>query len=136
MSSRTRNDFVVGVLYYGLAMALTAFGLLGMFSIGLPFLLLGITLFALGPHRHRRAVFWPPTLGVLALTAGFVLTAPLGCTATATDVDQIGTTKCTNLIGIDYSGRSPYRAPLLPALAIGVAAAGATMATARWLLSR
>ena len=53
--------------YTALVLALIAFGMLGIMSIGFPFLLVGLTLAALRTYRHRPGVFWP----VLALVVGF-----------------------------------------------------------------
>lgn len=72
------------VSHWVLVAVLVIFGFLTGFSIGMPFLLLGIVLAVLAPCRHRRSVFWPPVLAVPALVAGYLLVAPLGCTATTT----------------------------------------------------
>ena len=124
--------------YWVLVVVLVMFGVLTGFSIGLPFLLLGVVLAILAPYRHRPSLFWPPVLAVLALVTGFVLVAPLGCTATATS-RGLGTTNhtvCTNAVGIDYSGDGIYNPSLLPALLVGVAAAVIVATVARMVLRR
>jgi len=96
---------------------LIAFGFVAIASIGMPFLLLGMTLALLGPYRHRPEVFWPPLIAILTLVVGFLLVAPVTCRGTETS------TVCDNLIGIDYSGAGDYNPSLLPALFAGLGSA-------------
>ena len=125
-------------VYWMVALALITFGLLAMFSFGVPFFVLGLALVAFGPFRNRPAVFWPAIGSVIAFFVGYVLVAPLGCTTTAVPerpedaaVGASGgtmpTTVCTNVLGIDYSGSGNYQPPLRPALITGffLAAVGA-----------
>lgn len=122
--------------YWVLVAALVVFGFLTGFSIGMPFLLLGIVLAVLAPCRHRRSVFWPPVLAVPALVAGYLLVAPLGCTATTTSPGGRAEvrTVCTNVVGVDYSGFGNYNPSLLPALLVGGAAAVVVAVMARLVL--
>ena len=73
----------MSALYWVLVWLLIAVGLATVFSIGLPLLLLGATLAVLSSFRDRPRVFWPWLLGVVGFIGGYVLIAPLGCTATA-----------------------------------------------------
>jgi hypothetical protein len=123
--------------YWILAAILIAFGVIGLASIGLPFLLVGLTLLFLAPHRAKPATFWPALLAVLAFIAGYVLVSPLSCTESAlAGSGQLGHTSCFNLLGIDYAGRGVYNPPLWPALLAGVAAGLMTGFVSRWILSR
>lgn len=127
--------------YWALAVLLIAFGVLAILSIGLPFLATGLALVALAPLRDRPGVFWPWLAGVVALFVGYVLVAPLACSAResataagsdrpdAAEVGADGVT-CMNLAGIDYTGGPGYDPPLWPAAIAGVITAlGAGAAT-------
>jgi peptidoglycan/LPS O-acetylase OafA/YrhL len=122
--------------YWLLVAVLTIFGALTGFTIGIPFLLLGIVLAVLAPYRHRRRVFWPPVIAVPAFVLGFVLVAPLGCTATGTAPGEPAArhTVCSNAIGIDYSGPGSYNPSLMPALLAGMATALVGAVVARLVL--
>jgi hypothetical protein len=109
-------------LFMPLAMLFTLFGVVAMFSIGLPFVILGLGMIALWPLRSRRNVFTSLVLGLFAFVLVGVLVAPGGCTATATASGTGGAVTCTNLLGIDYAGTVPYSAPLWPALLAGAGA--------------
>lgn len=134
-------------VYWVLALALLGFGFLAMFSIGAPFFALGLALVVLAPFRQRPAIFWPAIGGVLAFFVGYVLVAPLGCTAQATMREAAGTsggggseiagaTVCASLLGIDYSGAGTYNPPLWPALIAGLATAAAIAVVIRVLVAR
>jgi hypothetical protein len=129
------------VLYYGLAMAFVAFGLMGILTIGLPFLLSGLLLIGLGPVRHRRDVLWPPLVGVWVFAAAYVLAGPLGCASSGGGPVKPGLspsqqTTCSNPIGFDYSGGANYNPPLMPAVLAGVVAGSTAGWAARRLLGR
>jgi hypothetical protein len=110
--------------YWAIVVALILFGSLGIFSIGAPFLLLGVTLAVLSPWRTRRDVLATGMLVIVAFVVGYVLVAPLSCTATAIsrlgEAQSEGTTICRNLLGIKYEGSGAYNPSLLPALLAGV----------------
>jgi hypothetical protein len=124
--------------YWLLAVALVL-GVVAVFSIGAPFLLLGLALLVLGPLRSNRAVFWPAIAGALGFICAFVLVTPLGCSSTVsptagqtrTALQAAQRVECGNIMGIEYSGTGDYRAPLLPALVAGLAGAGAAAAVVR-----
>ena len=126
--------------YWLVAVACILFGLVALPSIGGPFLLVGVTLLALGPVRHRSEIFRPVVAGVLFFILAYVLVAPGGCTNVITlkSVRREGayraapaeppTTECGSLIGLDYSGASTYEPPLWPAF-LAASAAGVISAT-------
>jgi hypothetical protein len=121
--------------YWLLVAALVVFGLLAIFSIGMPFLTLGITLVVLGRWRCRPRIFWPPLAGVLSFFVGFVLIAPWSCTTTAAaSGDPEAFTTCSNVLGLNYSGGGSYNPPLWPALVVGLALAVAGTAATRRVL--
>jgi hypothetical protein len=117
--------------YWLLTAALIVFGFIGGFTIGQPFLLLGVTMLVLGPFRGRPLVFWPPMLGVLAFVVAFMAIAPFSCTGTAVlDGSSLGgsggSTVCTTLIGIRYESEGIVNPSLLPGVVTGVLAGLAT----------
>lgn len=121
--------------YWIAAALLVVFGFLTGFSIGAPFLLLGLVMILVGPVRQRARIFWPVIVAVPAFTLGYVLVAPLTCTVGG-GVGDPGTTSgpvttsipstttCTSVLGGPYAGSGIYNPPLEPALRIGLAAAG------------
>ncbi|MEA2446877.1 MAG: hypothetical protein QOK47_514 [Actinomycetota bacterium] len=130
--------------YWVLTIFLIGFGLLGILSIGAPFLLLGLTLLLMAPLRKRPQIFWPSFIAVLAFFLGFGLVTPLGCTTSAVRMQSRGqpptaettTTVCTNLIGIDYSGTGIYNPSQGKALAAGIVSAAAGVTITRLVLGR
>ena len=110
------------VPYWITSLALIAFGVVAMFSIGRPFLLVGLAMLVLGPLRRRPVLFWPPIAAVVAWNVAFMAIAPSMCTTT----QSIGagnpggglsesTTMCSNLIGITYRGSGVFNPSLEPA---------------------
>lgn len=131
--------------YLALAIALCVFGFFGLLSIGAPFLLTGVPMLIVYPWRSRRSVLWPTLASVWALSATYVLVAPLGCSSSgsapslpgsAPSSTSGGVTSCANLLGIDYSGGASYNPPLLPALLAGIAVAIVVALALRALLVR
>jgi membrane protease YdiL (CAAX protease family) len=124
--------------YAALVLLLLGFGYLAIFSIGAPFLLLGLILAVLFPWRDRRGLLATGTAVILGFVVGYVLVAPLSCTGSSISAAggglSEGTTVCTNLLGIPYEGGETYNPSLLPALLAGlVLAAIAGVATAWYL---
>ena len=131
----SRASFSEGSLYWGLAGILVILGLVAIFSIGLPFLTLGIALIVLGRWRGQPRTFGPPVVGVLSFFIGFILITPGTCTATAAAPgDSGGFTTCSNILGLDYSGEGPYNPPLWPSLVAGLVLATVGTASTRHLL--
>lgn len=109
-------------MYWMATFALMAFGFVAMFSVGRPFLLIGIGMLILGPLRRRPVFFWPPFAAVIAWNVAFMAIAPSVCTATQTiGAANAGggsgesTTVCSSLIGITYRGTGIYNPSLEPA---------------------
>lgn len=129
------------IAYWALAVLFVGFGFLALFSFGGPFLLTGMAMLIVGPWRHRAAVLWPVLVGVWSFVVGYILAAPLGCTSTAVPAiggspPPVGHTTCSNLLGIDYSGITPYNPSLLPAFVAALLAAVIGVVVTRYLLAR
>ncbi len=90
-------------MYWVLALVLTAFGFVTGFSIGAAFLLIGVTLLALGPFRRWPRLFSPMLAGVITFVVVVVLLVPLTCVATS---DRAGAsqTVCSSILGPTWSG--------------------------------
>ena len=129
--------------YIALAVGLLLFGIVGLFSIGAPFLLTGLAMLVCFPWRRRPDILWPALAGVWGLTLGYVLVAPLSCTSTDTAIAsptgsvlfRMATTTCNALL-FDYSGGRSYGPPFLPALLLGLAMAVASAVLVRMAFSR
>lgn len=121
------------VAYWALVVFLIAFGFLGLISIGLPFLLLGITLAILARRRHETGVIAAGVAAIVGFTLGYILVAPLGCTTSGVAPGSISHTVCNNILGIDYSGGSPYNPSVAPGLLSGIVVAVAFALGARWI---
>jgi hypothetical protein len=93
-----------------IAAVLIVFGILAGFSIGQPFLLLGIGLLILYPCRLRRRVFWPLLIGLVAFLTGMTLVTPMWCTAVSIPGGP-SQTVCTNVLGFTWSGAGLYNPP-------------------------
>ena len=132
MSGRTAG-------YWALVFVLCVFGIVGIFSIGMPFLLLGLTLAVVAPWRRQPEVLWPAVTAVIAFVAGFLLVTPLGCSTSPSSAFSdlpTQTTTCTNVLGIDYSGHGLYNPSHWPALLAGLALSALAAATVRVILKR
>jgi hypothetical protein len=105
--------------YWITSLALMAFGVAGMFSIGRPFFLVGLAMLVLGPLRRRPALYWPPLVAVIAYNVGYWAVVPLSCTATQA-VEGASTTVCSSLLGITWSGSGIYNPSLEPANQVGL----------------
>ena len=105
--------------YWIASLGLIVFGVVGMFSIGRPFFLVGLAMLILGPLRRRPVLFWPPLLAVIAYNVGYWAVAPLSCTAIET-VGGTSTTTCSWLIGIGYSGAGMFNPSLDLANQVGL----------------
>lgn len=120
--------------YWATTLALIAFGVVGILSIGRPFLLVGLAMLVLAPLRGRPVLFWPPLAAVIAWNVTFMAVAPGMCTATQTvgagnPAGGLGesTTVCSNLIGITYRGTGTYNPSLEPANQVALVVAVATL---------
>jgi hypothetical protein len=127
---KVTGHWVKAAAYWVLVLLLISLGIVAIFSIGLPFFVLGLVLAALWPVRHKRAVFYPTVLGLAAFfVVGFLL-IPLGCRTAAVEAgSEPGPVVCDSALGIEYAGRLPYRAPQWPAF-LGGLVGGALVAVA------
>jgi hypothetical protein len=112
--------------YWIVAAVLVVFGFITGFTIGQPFLVVGLVMLGLGPVRNRPLVFWPPLLGVIAYNVVYMAIAPFSCTSGfLLDSNGVGTataTVCTSLIGLRYGGEGVVNPSLLPAVVVGLVA--------------
>jgi hypothetical protein len=129
------------VAYWTLVAMLLAFGMLAIFSIGAPFLLLGLTLAVVAPWRHRPTMLWPAVAAWIGFVLGLLLALPWSCSSTIRPVlvgapQQPGAARgsCSTALGLfHYGTASPSPVPaLITALALAVLAA----ATAHRILAR
>jgi hypothetical protein len=127
------------VTYWVLALVITVFGFLTGFSIGAPFLLLGLALLVLGPFRRRPRVFWPSLVAVAAFVVTVALLIPLSCEATS-ESGGGSSTVCRSIAGPTWSGTGLYNPPReayqMPVRAGALIAIGAALATLAWLTIR
>ncbi len=131
-----RNSRAGAIAYWALVVLLIGFGYLGLFSIGFPFLLLGIGLAIVARRRHETGVVAATVAAVIGFTLGYILVAPLGCTSGSSSAHPVAHTVCTNILGIDYSGANPYSQPLLPGILAGLATAAVFALLARAIARR
>jgi len=119
----------------GVALVLVVFGFVAGFSIGAPFLYLGLGMLILHPFRSRPRVYWPLLGGLAAFLVGTALVVPMSCTALGT-VGGSSVTICSSLVGLTWSGSGAFNPPPEASeLAIRVGlVAGATVAAATWSL--
>lgn len=106
--------------YWITSLALIVFGFLGQFSIGQPFLVVGVAMLVLGPFRGHRLIFWPPLLAVIAYNVVYVVVAPFACQASSV-MSSTSTTGCWSLIGMPGTG-----VYLMPATVAGLLGASLT----------
>jgi hypothetical protein len=125
------------IAYWALAVFLIGFGFLGILSIGLPFLLLGITLAILARRRHETGVIAAGVAAIVGFTLGYILLAPLSCTTAGSAPLGAGShTACGNILGINYSSAGGYNPSLLPAVIAGLVLAVLFANVAHWLARR
>jgi hypothetical protein len=111
--------------YLSVGIVLTVFGVLSVFSIGVPFLLTGVVMLALVRLRSRREILLPALAWPWLFTLGYVLVGPLGCGASARSAGPghpggvAGPTMCRSLF-VPYEGGPSYAPPLWPAVVTGV----------------
>ncbi len=113
--------------YWSLATVLIAFGAVAIFSIGLPFLALGLVLIAVAPFRHEPRRFWPPVVAVIAFFAAWWTLSPVWCSARAFAPNAM---ECESGIGIEYDGNPMWIGPVA-GLAAGLLFAAGTYAALR-----
>jgi membrane-bound ClpP family serine protease len=119
VSMETHNR-VGAVGYWALTVFLIGFGFLGMLSIGLPFLLMGIMLAILARRRHETGVIAAGVAAIVGFTLGYILIVPLNCTMTESSNHPVAHTVCSNILGINYSGVGVYNPSLLTGVIAGL----------------
>lgn len=127
MTARDPRDPITPLyVYVSTSVLLVLAGLVTIFSIGLPILVLGVALLVLTPVRTRPTIFRPALAGVLGFLIGSILVAPLGCTTSTTVVTgagalvETGSTTCSSILGPEYSGSTTYDPSYVPALLAGL----------------
>jgi hypothetical protein len=120
MEGRSGGDW-----YWITSLGLIAFGFVGMFSIGGPFVILGLAMLVLGPLRRRPVLFRPLLAAVIAANLGYWAAAPLWCSAAsqAGGAEASTGTGCSSLIGIRYVASATSGPPPAPALEVALVAA-------------
>jgi hypothetical protein len=88
--------------YWAASIALIVFGTLGLMTIGLPFLMIGVAMLLLGRFRHRAMIYWPIMAGLIASNIAFWLTIPFYCSASSTPVGGSSAATCSSLISIPW----------------------------------
>jgi hypothetical protein len=121
------------VAYWITSLVLIVVGFLGSFSIGQPFLLVGLAMLVLGVFRNRPLVFWPPMLAVIAYNIVYWAVAPFSCSASET-VGGTSHTVCSSLIGLRFEGEGSYNPSLMPATLAGLLFAALVLVVAFALL--
>jgi hypothetical protein len=114
------------------AAALLLFGF-GLLLFGVPFLLIGLGLACAWLVRANRPLSWAIVGGIAALAIVAILVRPLGCTGKVSVDGGVGSTTCSNALGIRYAGGADYNPPLWPAPIAGLAA-GLLTAAVTWRL--
>jgi hypothetical protein len=88
--------------YRAASLGLIIFGILGLMSIGLPFLMIGLAMLLLARSRHRPLVYWPIMLGLIAANVAYWLTVPFYCSASSTPDGSVSAATCSSLTGIPW----------------------------------
>ena len=113
--------------YWALAIVLVAFGAVAIFSIGLPFLALGLTLIAVAPLRHAPSRFWPLVVAVIAFFAAWWVLGPVACVAETTPSG--GERRwCESLVGVTYAGSPTWIGPTFGVVGASLAYVGLHLA--------
>jgi hypothetical protein len=116
---RHRGD----VAYYIGSAGILVFGVLGILSIGLPFVVIGALMLGLGHARDRAEVFWPPIAAVLAWTAVMAVAFPASCADSVRETAGSATVSqgsCRSLVG---AFEIPGVVAVIAAFAVGLAVA-------------
>ena len=130
------HNRVGAIAYWAVTVFLIGFGFLGILSIGLPFLLLGIMLAILSRRRHETGVIAAGVAAIVGFTLGYLLIVPGVCTSTQLSSQAASHTVCTNILGINYSGASGYDPGLLPGVIASLVLAVLFANATRWLARR
>jgi hypothetical protein len=112
--------------YWIVVVVLVSFGMVAIFSIGIPFLLLGLTLAVVGPWRDRPTVLWPAIAAVVGFVVGALATLPWFCGSSVAPVPPgsrhiAGTGNCSTVLGLFHYGTATPS--YLPGLAVAMGSA-------------
>lgn len=120
-----------GTGYWLLTAGVLMFGFIGIYSIGLPFLALGVVMTVFGGIRGGGQALWPPLVALVLFVGVFFAIGPGSCSGEATiristtgEVTEEGAAKCDRLLLPDYVGKStpsPWWT-ILSAAAVGLGA--------------
>jgi hypothetical protein len=130
----TSNSSAGAIAYWALVVALIAVGVLGLLSIGLPFLLFGIMLAVVSRRRHETGVIVAGVAAIVGFMVGYILVAPTNCVSSANSVDGIEHRTCTSILGFGYPGTDDTG--MILGLLAGLAVAVVFGIGARWLARR
>ena len=90
--------------YWLLPISLVVVGLL-LFDLGVPFVVLGLLLAALGPFRRRTVFFRTALATAVSFVVVFFLTAPFSCTVSASLPGASSHYECSGLVPlVRYTG--------------------------------
>jgi hypothetical protein len=123
-------------VYWSLVVVLIGFGVLGILTIGLPFLLLGLMLAIVSQRRHETGIVAAGVGAIVGFMVGYILVAPTSCTTSANSVDGIEHRACTNILGFGYSGTDADNLGVILGLLAGLVVAVLFALGARWLARR
>ena len=133
--SMTSNGRAGAIAYWTLVVVLIAIGALGLLSIGLPFLLLGLMLAIVSQRRHQTRVVATGVAAIVGFMVGYILVAPTSCVASSVNsADGIEHRACTSIIGFGYSGANDSGVTF--GLIAGLVVAVLFGLGARWLARR
>lgn len=130
----TSNGRAGAIAYWALVVVLIAVGVLGILSIGLPFLLLGLMLAIVSQRRHESGVVAAGLAAIVGFMVGYILVAPTSCTSGVSSGADIGHRTCTSILGFGYAGTDD--AGMILGLLVGLAVAVPFGLGARWLARR
>jgi hypothetical protein len=130
----TSNGRTGAIVYWTVTVVLTAVGILGILSVGLPFLLLGIMLAIVSQRRHESGVVAAGVAAIVGFMVGYILVAPTSCISSASSADGIERRTCTSILGFGYSGTDDTG--MILGLIAGLIVAVMFALGARWLTQR
>ena len=122
------------IAYWTLVVVLIGFGVLGILTIGLPFLLFGLMLAIVSQRRHETGVVAAGVGAIVGFMVGYILVGPTSCTSNVNSVDAIEHQVCTSILGVGYSGTSD--SGMILGLIAGLVVAVLFALGARWLARR
>ena len=108
------NRFVT--IYAAVTILMIGFGVIAAWSIGLPFIMLGLVLLAIFPLWERPALYWAVVGLTVGILASYWLVTPAYCSIRADfriegagPGDRSSFRVCRSFVGIEYRGRDAAR---------------------------